>query len=52
METVEVRARVSGFLDSIHFKDGQIAKTREIAAAALGASTASSGTQFAISYLK
>src|ERR1700694_5552901 len=24
--TVEVRARVSGFIDSLHFKDGQIVK--------------------------
>lgn len=27
VETVEVRARVSGFVDKIHFKDGQIVKT-------------------------
>jgi multidrug efflux system membrane fusion protein len=26
VKTVEVRARVSGFIDSIHFKDGQIVK--------------------------
>src|SRR5215208_965149 len=30
METVEVRARVSGFLDSIHFKDGQIVKQGDL----------------------
>jgi multidrug efflux system membrane fusion protein len=29
-ETVEVRARVSGFLDSIHFKDGQIVKQGDL----------------------
>ena len=28
--TVEVRARVSGFIDSIHFKDGQIVKKDEL----------------------
>jgi RND family efflux transporter MFP subunit len=26
VETVEVRARVSGFIDSIHFKEGQLVK--------------------------
>src|SRR5262245_2010341 len=26
VETVEVRARVSGFIDSVHFKEGQIVK--------------------------
>ena len=28
--TVEVRARVSGFIDSIHFKDGQIVKQGDL----------------------
>src|SRR5471032_3066458 len=28
--TVEVRARVSGFIDSIHFKDGQIVKKDDL----------------------
>jgi membrane fusion protein, multidrug efflux system len=30
VETVEVRARVSGFIDSIHFKDGQIVKQGDL----------------------
>jgi membrane fusion protein, multidrug efflux system len=30
MATVEVRARVSGFIDSIHFKDGQIVKQGDL----------------------
>ena len=30
VETVEVRARVSGFIDSIHFKDGQILKQGDL----------------------
>jgi membrane fusion protein, multidrug efflux system len=30
VETVEVRARVSGFIDSIHFKDGQIVKKGDL----------------------
>lgn len=29
-EQVEVRARVSGFLDSVHFRDGQIVKTGDL----------------------
>ena len=29
METVEVRPRVSGFVDKVHFKDGQIVKAGE-----------------------
>src|SRR5262245_4308756 len=28
--TVEVRARVSGFIDSIHFRDGQIVKQGDL----------------------
>jgi multidrug efflux pump subunit AcrA (membrane-fusion protein) len=28
--TVEVRARVSGFIDSLHFKDGQIVKKGDL----------------------
>jgi len=30
VETVEVRARVSGFIDSIHFKEGQIVKQGDL----------------------
>ena len=30
VETVEVRARVSGFVNSIHFKDGQIVKQGDL----------------------
>src|SRR5258707_3820139 len=30
VETVEVRARVSGFVDSIHFKEGQIVKQGDL----------------------
>ena len=30
VETVEVRARVSGFIDAIHFKDGQIVKQGDL----------------------
>ena len=30
VETVDVRARVSGFLDSVHFKDGQIVKKGDL----------------------
>ncbi len=30
VETVDVRARVSGFLDSIHFKDGEIVKKGDL----------------------
>jgi multidrug efflux system membrane fusion protein len=30
VETVEVRARVSGFIDSIHFKDGQLVKQDDL----------------------
>ena len=30
VKTVEVRARVSGFIDSIHFKDGQIVKQGDL----------------------
>jgi multidrug efflux system membrane fusion protein len=30
VSTVEVRARVSGFIDSIHFKDGQIVKQGDL----------------------
>jgi multidrug efflux system membrane fusion protein len=30
VETVEVRARVSGFIDSIHFKDGQLVKQGDL----------------------
>src|ERR1700704_4327718 len=30
LETVEVRARVSGFIDSIHFKEGQIVKQGDL----------------------
>jgi RND family efflux transporter MFP subunit len=30
VETVEVRARVSGFIDSLHFKDGQIVKQGDL----------------------
>src|ERR1041385_5223093 len=30
VERVEVRARVSGFIDSIHFKDGQIVKQGDL----------------------
>ena len=30
LATVEVRARVSGFIDSIHFKDGQIVKQGDL----------------------
>ena len=30
VETVDVRARVSGFLESIHFRDGQIVKKGEL----------------------
>src|SRR6186997_1297602 len=28
--TVEIRARVSGFIDSLHFKDGQIVKQGDL----------------------
>jgi multidrug efflux pump subunit AcrA (membrane-fusion protein) len=31
LATVEVRARVSGFIDSIHFRDGQIVKQGDLA---------------------
>ena len=30
IKSVEVRARVSGYLDSIHFKDGQVVKTGDL----------------------
>src|SRR5262245_38291241 len=30
MESAEVRARVSGFIDSIHFKDGQVVKQGDL----------------------
>src|SRR5215467_10752359 len=30
VETVEVRAKVSGFIDSIHFKEGQIVKQGDL----------------------
>ena len=30
VKTVEIRARVSGFIDSIHFKDGQIVKQGDL----------------------
>ena len=30
VESVEVRPRVSGFIDSVHFKDGQIVKAGEL----------------------
>ena len=30
VETVEIRARVSGFIDSIHFKEGQIVKQGDL----------------------
>jgi multidrug efflux system membrane fusion protein len=30
VESVEVRARVSGFIDSVHFKDGQIVKAGDL----------------------
>src|SRR5262249_58745791 len=30
VETVEVRARVSGFIDSVHFKEGQIVKAGDL----------------------
>jgi len=30
VETVEVRARVSGFIDSVHFKEGQIVKKDDL----------------------
>ena len=30
VKTVEIRARVSGFIDSIHFKDGQIVKEGDL----------------------
>src|ERR1700719_2857759 len=30
VESVEVRARVSGYLDAIHFRDGQIVKKGEL----------------------
>ena len=30
VETVEIRARVSGFIDSIHFQDGQIVKQGDL----------------------
>src|SRR6185295_15043900 len=30
VSTVEVRARVSGFIDAIHFKDGQIVKQGDL----------------------
>jgi RND family efflux transporter MFP subunit len=30
VESVEVRARVSGFIDSVHFKDGQVVKQGDL----------------------
>jgi RND family efflux transporter MFP subunit len=30
VETVEVRARVSGFIDSVHFKEGQVVKAGDL----------------------
>ena len=30
IKSVEVRARVSGYLDSIHFKDGQVVKAGDL----------------------
>jgi RND family efflux transporter MFP subunit len=30
LETVEIRARVSGFIDSVHFKEGQIVKQGDL----------------------
>jgi membrane fusion protein, multidrug efflux system len=30
LETVEVRARVSGFIDSVHFKEGQVVKKDDL----------------------
>jgi multidrug efflux system membrane fusion protein len=30
VETVEVRARVSGFIDAVHFKEGQIVKRGDL----------------------
>ena len=30
VETVEIRARVSGFIESIHFQDGQIVKQGDL----------------------
>lgn len=30
LETVEIRARVSGFIDSVHFKEGQIVKKDDL----------------------
>src|ERR1700757_2465056 len=30
LETVEVRARVSGFIDSVHFREGQIVKKDDL----------------------
>src|SRR5262245_20864352 len=30
VETVEIRARVSGFIDSVHFKEGQIVKAGDL----------------------
>src|SRR5262245_25958629 len=30
VESVEVRARVSGFIDSVHFKEGQIVKQGDL----------------------
>ena len=30
LETVEIRARVSGFIDSVHFQEGQIVKKDDL----------------------
>src|SRR6201993_5614583 len=30
LETVEIRARVSGFIDSVHFREGQIVKKDDL----------------------
>src|SRR4030081_3675267 len=30
LETVEVRARVSGFIDTVHFKEGQVVKKEDL----------------------